>query len=77
MEQFIGYQDEFLNQTIVDGIHKGITISTTEYFVNTFNIIKFWRLFYYNRFREKIDNKSWLEHSGVNFINVKCTIFLY
>ncbi len=69
MDQFIGYQDEFLNQTAVDDIHKGIEVSADDYLGNTFHIIRFWRIFYYNRLREKIDPKSWLEHASVSVVN--------
>jgi predicted metalloendopeptidase len=44
-------------------------VTTTDYLENTLNIIKFWRVFYYNRLRDKIDPKSWLEHSDVSVVN--------
>jgi hypothetical protein len=36
--------------------------SRTDYLDNTLQIIRYWRVFYYNLFREKIDPKSWLKH---------------
>lgn len=50
-------------------MHKNITISRTDYLENALNIIKFWRVFYYNKLREKIDSSSWLEHSDVSVVN--------
>ena len=69
MDQFIAYGDEFLNKDIVDGIHKKIKVTTTNYLENTLSIIKFWRVFYYNKLREKIDAKSWLKHGEVSVVN--------
>ena len=69
MDQFIAYQDEFISKEKVDGLHKDIKVTKTDYLENTLNIIKFWRVFYYNRLREKIDPKSWLEHSDVSVVN--------
>ena len=69
MDQFIAYQDEFINQDIVDGLHNGIRVTTSDYLENTLHIIKFWRVFYYNRLRVKIDPNSWLEHSDVSVVN--------
>ena len=53
----------------VDGLHKDIKVTPTDYLENTLTIIKFWRVFYYNRIRDKIDPKSWLEHSDVSVVN--------
>lgn len=69
MDQFIAYSDEFLLQDKVDGLHQGITILQDDYLGNTLNLIKFWRKFYYNRLREKVDPKSWIEHSLVTVVN--------
>ena len=69
MNQFIGYRDEFIDQETVDGIFEGLEVSTETYFENTLNIIKFWRAFYYNRLREKIDWNSWLQHTDVTVVN--------
>ncbi len=69
MDQFIAYSDEFLIKEEVDGLHKDITVSADDYLGNTLNLIKFWRKFYYNQLREKIDPKSWIEHSLVTVVN--------
>jgi membrane metallo-endopeptidase-like protein 1 len=39
------------------------------YLENTLHIIKFWRFFYYNRLRDKIDTKHWLKHGDVSLVN--------
>jgi predicted metalloendopeptidase len=69
MDQFIAYSDEFLVQDEVDGLHQEISVSPDDYLKNTLNLIKFWRTFYYNQLRDKIDPKSWLEHSLVTVVN--------
>ena len=69
MDQFIAYQDDFLDKEKVDSLHKDIKVTQTDYLDNTLHIIKFWRTFYYNRLRDKIDPKSWLEHSDVSVVN--------
>jgi membrane metallo-endopeptidase-like protein 1 len=69
MDQFIAYSDEFLVQDEVDGLHNEISVSPDDYLKNTLNLIKFWRTFYYNQLRDKIDPKSWLEHSLVTVVN--------
>ena len=69
MDQFIAYSDEFLVKEKVDDLHKTITVEVDDYLGNTLNMIKFWRRFYYNQLREKIDPKSWLEHSLVSVVN--------
>ena len=53
----------------MDGLHKDLKVTPTDYLENTLNIIKFWRMFYYNRLKDKIDPTSWLEHSGVTLVN--------
>jgi hypothetical protein len=42
MGQYIAYQDEFINKTIVDDLHQGMNVTTDTYLENTLNIIKFW-----------------------------------
>jgi endothelin-converting enzyme/putative endopeptidase len=69
MDQFIAYSDEFLVQEKVDGLHQGITVKPDDYLGNSLNLIQFWRKFYYNRLREPIDPKSWVEHSLVTVVN--------
>ena len=69
MDQFIAYGDEFLDKDKIDGIHKNIKVTTTNYLENTLAIIKFWRVFYYNKLREQIDTKSWLKHGEVSVVN--------
>jgi predicted metalloendopeptidase len=69
MDQFIAYSDEFLVKEKVDDLHKTVTVEVDDYLGNTLNLIKFWRRFYYNQLRDKINPKSWLEHSLVSVVN--------
>ena len=69
MDQFIAYGDEFLDRKIVDEFFINVEISKTDFFENSLTLNKFWRLFKYNQFREPINPKSWLEHTGVSAVN--------
>ena len=65
--QFIAYGDEFLDKEKVDGIVRNISLTRTDFLQNTLNIIRYWRVFYYNQLREQIDTKSWLKHGEGSF----------
>ena len=69
MDQFIAYSDEFLVKEKLDDLHKGLEISSSDLFGNALNLFKFWRKFDYTRLREKIDRKSWIEHSYIALVN--------
>jgi len=69
MDEFFAYEDEFLDKNIVDGLFKNVKISPTDYFENELNLNQFWKTFKYNRLREKIDPKSWLEHTDIAVSN--------
>jgi len=70
MSQFIAYEDEYLDKNIVDGFHKDIKISPTDFFENDLNLNKFWSIFHNNRLREQKNPKSWLEHTDISSANV-------
>jgi membrane metallo-endopeptidase-like protein 1 len=76
MEQFIAYSDEFLDKDKVDNLHKGLVISPTDLVGNAINLYKFWRKFERSRLREKIDRRSWLEHSYVALVNFRILSFI-
>ncbi len=44
-------------------------IFASGYLENTLHIIRFWRFFYYNRLRDKIDSKHWIKHGDVSLVN--------
>lgn len=69
MDQFIAYSDELLNQNAVDNLHAGLKVDESDYLGNILNLKKFWRAFYYNRLRDKIDPTSWIEHRLVAVVN--------
>ena len=69
MDQSIAYGEEFQDQQKVDGIHQNIKVTTTNYLENTLAINKFWRVFNYNKLREPIDTKSWLNHGKYSMVN--------
>jgi len=69
MDQFIAYEDEFLDKSIVDGFFKNIKISLTDHFQNGLNLNLFWKIFNQNRLREQINPKSWLEHTDISVVN--------
>jgi len=69
MDQFIAYEDEYLDKYVVDGLLKNIIISQTDYFENDLNLSQFWKTFKYNRLREQINQKSWLEHTDIPVVN--------
>lgn len=69
MDQFIAYSDEFLDKEKVDGLHRGIEIADDEYLENTLRLIRFWRKFYYNELRDKVDPTLWTEHGLVTVVN--------
>ena len=69
MDQFIAYSDEFLEKDKIDGLHDGIQVSNSDLFGNALNLFKFWRAFDFNRLRNKIDRKSWIEHNFIALVN--------
>lgn len=69
MDQFIAYSDEFLQKDKVDGLYKTIEIVENDYLKNTLHLIRFWRKFFYDQLREKINPKDWMEHSLVTVVN--------
>jgi len=69
MDQFIAYSDEFLEKDKVDGIYKTIEIVENDYLGNTLHLVRFWRRFFYNQLRDKINPKDWMEHSLVTVVN--------
>jgi len=69
MEQFIAYSDEFLDKEKVDGLHKSVEMIENDYLENTLKLIRFWRIFYYNELRDKVNPKSWIEHGLVTVVN--------
>ena len=69
MSETIAYSDEFLVKETVDGIHRGLVITSDDFYGNSFRIVKFWRSYYYAKIREKIDSKSWLQHKFVAVAN--------
>ena len=70
MDQFIAYSDEFLEKGKIDELHQGIQVTETDLFGNALNLLKFWRTFdFKNRFRDKVDRKSWLEHNFIALVN--------
>ena len=48
---------------MVDSFHRNISLTKTDLLENTLNIIRYWRVYYYNKLREKINPKSWLKHA--------------
>jgi len=69
MDQIIAYGDEFIDRGKVDTFFKDINFSQTHYFDNYLNLNKFWKTFKYNRLRESVDPKSWLEHTDVSIVD--------
>ena len=70
MSETIAYSDEFLDKEKVDNLHKGLVMSPTDLVGNAINLNKFWRKFERSRLREKIDRRSWLEHSYVALVHI-------
>jgi membrane metallo-endopeptidase-like protein 1 len=69
MDQLFGFEDELLDKKIVDGLLRNVKISKTDFFENELYLNQFWKTFKYNRLREPIDPKSWLEHTDIAVAN--------
>jgi len=69
MGQYIAYDDEYTNRTLVNELHDGLKISTDDFYGNVLHLKKFWRLDGYNKLRKQVDSSSWLEHYLVAMVN--------
>lgn len=69
MDQFIGYPDEILVEDNVEELYKSLKMDTNDYLGNSVQLSLWNRNYKYGRLREKVDKKSWKDHSLVAVVN--------
>lgn len=69
MGQYIAYDDEFTNSSMINDLHKGLEVSVDDFYGSIMQLRKFWRVDNFNKLRKKVDPKSWLEHYLVAMVN--------
>ncbi len=69
MGQYIAYDDEFTNRSMINDLHKGLSVSVDDFYGSVLQLRKFWRLDQFNKLRKKVDPKSWLDHYLIAMVN--------
>jgi len=69
MKSFIAYENEILNNTILDSYYAGLSLDSTNYLENMLSVKRFINKHYTDNFRAPVDPYSWNRHSGAAIVN--------